>query len=162
MELPTSRLILREAEPRDALALAAYQSETRYLEHYPEPPDAERIVQLARRWATDSPRLNYQLIITLGRGGPVIGCAGLRQAGYPSGRAEVGIELDPDHWGVGHAREALSALIEFARGEVGVVQLFALTTPTNVRARRLFQSMGFVPATPRDQELRFQLTLATA
>ena len=162
MELATSRLILREAEPSDAHALAAYQSDARYLEHYPEPTDADRIVQMARRWATDSPRLNYQFIITLGRGGPVIGCAGLRQAGYPSGGAEVGIELDPDHWGVGHAREALSALIEFARGEAGVVQLFALTTPTNVRAHRLVQSMGFLPAPPRDQEVCFQLSLDTA
>lgn len=159
MELATSRLILREAEPGDARALAAYQSDPRYLEHYPEPPDAEQIVQSARRHAAESPRLNHQFIVTLGKAGPVIGCAGVRQAGCPAGEAEVGIELDPDHWGAGHAREALSALIEFARGETDVTRLLASTTATNARAHRLVQSMGFVPAPPRDREVRFQLTL---
>jgi len=159
VELATSRLILREAEPRDARALAAYQSDPRYLEHYPELPDAEAIVQSACRWAAESPRRNYQFIITLGKAGPVIGCAGVRQAGHPAGCAEVGIELDPEHWGAGHAREALSALIEFARDETEVDRLFASTTPTNLRAHRLVQGMGFSPAPPRDQEVCFQLTL---
>lgn len=167
MELATSRLILREAEPDDALALASYQSDPRYREHNPENPgaqselpDAQRIVQLARLWATDFPRLNYQLIITLGPGGSVIGCAGLRQAGYPPGEAEIGIELDPEYWGAGYAREVLAALIEFARSQVGARRLWALTAPTNVRAHRLVQGMDFSPAPPCTQEARFVLTLS--
>jgi [ribosomal protein S5]-alanine N-acetyltransferase len=169
VELATSRLVLREAEPDDALALAAYQSDPRYREHYPESPgaqseilDAQRIVQLARLWATDLPRLNYQLIITLGPGGTVIGCAGLRQAGYPPGEAEVGIELDAEYWGAGYAREALVALVELARSQVGAQRLWALTAPTNVRAHRLVQGMGFSLAPPCAQEARFVLTLAAA
>jgi [ribosomal protein S5]-alanine N-acetyltransferase len=114
VELITSRLILREAEHRDALALASYQRDPRYLEHYLESPDSQRIVELSRLWAAELPRLNYQLIITLGPATKVIGCAGLRQAGYPPGEAEVGIELDPEYWGAGYAREVLSALVEFA------------------------------------------------
>ncbi len=169
MELVTSRLILREARPDDALALASYQSDPRYRAHYPESPgaqseipDAQRIVQLARLWATDLPRLNYQLIITLGLGGTVIGCAGLRQAGYPHREAEVGIELDPEYWGAGYAREALATLIEFARSQVGAQRLWALTTPTDVRAHRLVQGMGFSLAPPCAQEVRFELRLAAA
>ena len=162
MKLATSRLILREAEPDDAPALASYQSDPRYREHYPEIPDAQRIVQLARLWAIDSPRLNYQLIITLDPRGSIIGCAGLRQAGYPPREAEVGMELDPEYWGAGFAREALAALIEFARSKVGVRRLWALTTPTNVRAHRLVQGMGFSVAPSGAQEARFELTLAAA
>jgi [ribosomal protein S5]-alanine N-acetyltransferase len=169
VELVTSRLILREAEPDDALALASYQSDSRYREHYPESPgpqgeilDAQGIVRLARLWAADLPRLNYQLIITLGPGGKVIGCAGLRQAGYPPGEAEVGFELDPEYWGAGYAREALAALIEFARSVVGAQRVWALTAPTNVRAHRLVQGMGFSVAPPSAREARFVLTLAPA
>jgi [ribosomal protein S5]-alanine N-acetyltransferase len=162
VELATSRLILREAEPWDALALASYQGDPRYQEHYLESPDSQRIVQLARLWAAESPRLNYQLIITLGLGATVIGCAGLRQAGYPPREAEVGIELDPEYWGAGYAREALSALIEFARSQVGAQRLYALTTPTNVRAHRLLQAMGFSRTPPCGQEVRFELRLAAA
>ena len=162
MELATSRLILREAEHRDALALASYQSNPRYLEHYLERSDSQRIVQLARLWAAESPRLNYQLIITLALGATVIGCAGLRQAGYPPGEAEVGIELDPEYWGAGYAREVLSALIEFARLQVGAQRLYALTTPTNVRAHRLVQGMGFSRIPLCGREVRFELRLAAA
>ena len=162
MELATSRLILREAEPWDALALASYQSDPRYREHDLESPDSQRIVQLARLWAAESPRLNYQLIITLGPGATVIGCAGLRQAGYPAREAEVGIELDPEYWGAGYAREVLSGLIEFARSQVGAQRLYALTTPTNVRAHRLLQGMGFSRTPPCGQEVRFELRLAAA
>ena len=43
----------------DALALASYQSDPRYLEHYLESSDSQRIVQLARLWAAESPRLNF-------------------------------------------------------------------------------------------------------
>ncbi len=145
MQLVTERLVLREAEPGDARALAAYQSDPRYLEHYAEAPDAESIVATAREWAAAAPRLNFQLIVTLREGGRVIGCAGIRQAGHACGEADLGIEVDPGHWGLGHAREAVTALIELARGELGVTRIFAETTPNNVRAQRLVMALGFSP-----------------
>jgi ribosomal-protein-alanine N-acetyltransferase len=160
--LETSRLTLREAEHPDAFALAAYQSDPRYLEHYPEPPDAARIVELARRWASDSPRLNHQFVATLGAQGPVIGCAGLRQAGHLPGVAEVGVELNPEYWGAGYAREVLSRLIEFARNDFELNQLLALTAPTNRRAHDLLLRLGFSVVPSPHHEGRFQLALATA
>jgi len=136
VELVTSRLILREAEPDDALALASYQSDSRYREQYPESPgpqgeilDAPGIVRLARLWAADLPRLNYQLIITLGPGGQVIGCAGLRQAGYPPGEAEVGIELDPEYWGAGYARSRTRLTVHLGSFSLGGVPILARLRP---------------------------------
>jgi RimJ/RimL family protein N-acetyltransferase len=140
--LVTSRLTLREAEQNDAAALAAYQADPRYLEHYPAPPDAERIIQLACEWAAELPRLNYQLIVTLGTHGPAIGCVGLRQAGY--------------------AHEALSTLIGFAQHQLGIHQLWASTTLGNQRAHRLLRNLGFSPEPPVGAALRFGLRLAAA
>ena len=163
MLLATARLRLREAEPDDPVALEAYQADARYLEHYAQPPkSASELIQLARQWATESPRLNYQLIITLGTRGTVIGCGGLRQAGYPPGEAEIGIELNPDHWGHGYAGEVLLALIRFARDELQLGHLYALTTPTNLSAQRLVRRLGFLPAPPHGEGFRFQLPLAGA
>ncbi|MEE2664172.1 MAG: GNAT family N-acetyltransferase [Myxococcota bacterium] len=159
MILTTARLTLREVESRDIAVLASYQSDPRYLEHYPERPDAERIAQLAHEWALATPRLNHQLMITLGSNGPVIGCAGVRQAGCPSGEAEVGVELNPDHWGAGYAREALLELIEFARKDLGLRKLSALTTPANLRAHRLLQSLGFSATQPLDENACFTLSV---
>lgn len=162
MVLVTSRLTLREAEQNDAAALAAYQADPRYLEHYPAPPDAERIIQLACEWAAELPRLNYQLIVTLGTHGPAIGCVGLRQAGYPCGEAEVGVEFNPLHWGAGYAHEALSTLIGFAQHQLGIHQLWASTTLGNQRAHRLLRNLGFSPEPPVGAALRFGLRLAAA
>jgi len=155
--LATSRLVLREAQARDAPELAGHQRDCRYLEHYAEPPDAVHIVERARQWASERPRVNYQLIITLAVEGSVIGCGGLRQAGYPPGEAEIGIEVHPDYWGFGYAREALSRLIDFARDDLSLSQLSALTTPTNRRAHSLLQNMGF---SSRHRNGRFRLALA--
>lgn len=143
VELATDRLVLREIRSSDVGALAGYQRDPRYLEYYTRPPDTKQIVELAQSWATESPRINYQLIITLDRGERTIGCAGLRQADHPFGEAEVGIELCPDYWGHGYAREALSALRDFAQDTLALQQLYALTTPNNQRAHRLFESAGF-------------------
>lgn len=92
----------------------------------------------------------------------MIGCAGLRQAGHPPGEAEIGIELHPDHWGFGYALEALSRLVEFARDDLALTRLSALTTPTNRRAHRLLQRLGFSPVSPLHPEARFELGLAAA
>ena len=42
--LSTARLELREAKRSDVEALAAYQADPRYLEHYETPPDPGKIV----------------------------------------------------------------------------------------------------------------------
>src|SRR5262245_14851590 len=155
--------MLREARPSDASQLAAYQRDPRYLEHYSEPPvAAEEIVRLACQWATVSPRLNYQLIVSLGTDGRVLGSVGLRQAGYPAGEAELGVELNPLHWGGGFASEALSELIRFARRDLSLRRLWASTSPGNRRALRLLERLGFSPEPHSGPPARFKLTLTAA
>jgi hypothetical protein len=111
MELRTDRLVLRDFLPSDAEALAAYQADPRYLEHYDHSAaitDAHALVDLFGAWALESPRTKYQLAIVLD--GRVIGTCGVRQ---DAGEAEFGCELDPGYWNAGYAREA-------SRGDPGV------------------------------------------
>ena len=160
--LSTPRLVLREAEPHDATLLAVYQSDPRYLEHYEDPADALSIVETSRRWAVEHPRVNYQLIVILNSCSSVIGCAGLRKAGHPSGEAAIGIELHPDQWGHGYGHEALSRLIEFGRNDLELEHIWAITRPTNQRACRLLHNLGFSPVSSVRQETRFRLSVAAA
>ena len=162
MRLATSRLILREVEIADARSLALYQRDARYLEHYSNAPTATEIVRLARTWALDRPRLNYQLSIATADADALIGCAGVRQAGHPPGEAEVGIELDPHYWGAGYAREALSALVALARDDLGLTELSALSARTNFRAHHLLRSLRFAESRPHGEDARFALSLAAA
>jgi len=157
MRIVTARLLLRDPRPEDARALAAYQADPRYLEHYREHPDAEQIVLLACQWADESPRLNYQLVVEIEAEGLVIGCVGLRRAGHPAGQADLGVEIDPRHWGTGLAREALSGLIEFGRRELGVERLQAVTESSNARVHRLLRGLGFTEQAKSGSQIRFEL-----
>ncbi len=157
MRLSTPRLVLREAVPEDAAALESYQRDPRYLEHYVERPDAAAIVEAAISWQSAKPRLNHQFIVELEGG--AIGCAGLRQASQPTGHAEVGIELDPRHWGAGYAEETLRRLIRFARDDLGLVHLHARTAPGNGRAIRLMERSGFRIATSGQHVVDLELVV---
>jgi ribosomal-protein-alanine N-acetyltransferase len=141
LRLFTPRLVLRDASPEDASALAAYQRDARYLEHYEEAPDAKAIVRAAISWQGEMPRVNYQFIVE--REHTAIGCAGLRQAGWQPGHAEVGIELDPRYWGAGYAGELLQRLVRFGRDDLKLESLHARTAPGNQRARRLMERVEF-------------------
>lgn len=142
MNLRTQRLELREAEEGDVAELSAYQADPRYLAHYDRKPDAAEIIGRARRWAMECPRVNIQLVVTLADQSLAIGCAGMRGGGCAPGEAEVGIELDPAHWGKGYASEALRALITFAES-TSVLVLHARTAPANKRAHRMLEAAGF-------------------
>lgn len=141
MRLSTPRLILRDALSGDVTALAAYQQDPRYLEHYEEAPDAAAIVRAAISWQGETPRVNYQFIVEHEH--VAIGCAGLRQAGREPGHSEVGIELDPRYWGAGYAEELLRRLVRFARDDLGLELLHARTAQDNRRARRLLERLDF-------------------
>lgn len=157
MELSTARLTLREARVDDAVPMAAYQSDPRYLEHYAERSDASQIIAQLRAWAAAEPRENFQFIVTLrseiDAAHPVIGCAGLRTAGQPAGTAEYGLELDPDHWGRGFAREVLQALIVLGRDDLGLQVLEGRTRSSNARALRLVAQLGFSQVSSVDGEV---------
>ena len=141
MCLNTDRLFLREATESDIASLRAYQSDGRYLEHYEKRPDASSIIQQALGWANESPRENYQYIVELDSS-EVIGCAGLRTKGCESRTGEIGIEIDPNHWGNGFAHEVLEVLIESAKSlELRILR--AETNRKNIRAQNLMRSHSF-------------------
>lgn len=142
MHISTQRLLLREAEDADISSLSAYHIDRRYLEHYTTPPDAAEVIGKAKNWAMESPRLNFQLVITRSGESRAIGCGGVRGRGYPDGKAEIGIEMNPSYWGVGYASEAVLALVQFSQS-IGIAVLHAKTTCSNVRAHRLFLNAGF-------------------
>lgn len=75
----------------------------------------------------------------------MIGCAGARSKEYPQYSAEIGIQLDPEFWGHGLAREAIAELISFARLRK-FDQLLASTHFENRKAHRLIANLGLLIA----------------
>lgn len=58
-------------------------------------------------------------------------------------RGEIGCELARPYWGKGYMREAVKVVLGYSFNVMGLNRLEALTDPRNVRACRLFESLGF-------------------
>lgn len=81
---------------------------------------------------------------------PPIGCAGLLPVATAAdherrlaGLVEPLIALNPSHWGLGYAREALAALLEYATASLGIATVAAVTDVPNVASDRMLRSAGF-------------------
>ena len=134
--------MLREFEADDAIVMQTYQEDPRFLEHYETKPDARFIIEKSLEWSNQIPRRNFQLAICPIGNDRLIGTVGLRSAAYPDGEAEVGFALDPKSWGKGFAREAVTAMIQFAI-QNGITKVHAITNPSNTAAITLVESLGF-------------------
>ncbi|MWV45619.1 GNAT family N-acetyltransferase [Paenibacillus sp. HJL G12] len=78
------------------------------------------------------------------REGKLIGSCGMNwwqlEGAY---RGEIGCELSRPYWGEGYMREAMQLVIAYAFTDMGLNRIEALTDPRNLRAGRLFRSLGF-------------------
>lgn len=148
MELTTRRFLLRDFSDEDASAFEAYHIDPRSHEYYgPDhttPKHARELLELFRTWATEQPRVNYQLaIIRCSDPHTLVGCCGLRRAGAEMGTAELGIELAPEYWGrYAYAAEVMRALVEFGFGRLMLHSIYGSTVSANSRIARLVEAFG--------------------
>jgi len=161
VHLKSTRLEIREAKSSDVKTLAEYQCDPRYLEQYDSKPDSRMIVSQAQEWASQSPRQNYQFVITLIGSPTAIGCAGVRSNNYPRNEGEIGIELNPKFWGVGLATEAVHSLTKFARS-LGLTKLHAITKKSNIGAQSLVESVGFRKCSVKNDDIFFSKSVVEA
>lgn len=73
--------------------------------------------------------------------------------------ADLGFAFLPEHRGMGYALESASAVLEWARRDLGLARLAAISTPDNAPARKLLEALGFqargtVRPAPDEPELR--------
>ena len=155
MEIVTKRFLLRDFVESDRLLFLNYQADPRTLTFYEpkeaSPEHAAHLFNLFQTWATDRPRLNYQLAITFGiaklnvhRQAPdnLIGCCGLRGINR-NGEMELGIELAPSYWGrYGYAIEVGCALLDFGFDQLNLETISGFTVSANTRITKLAEWSG--------------------
>ena len=61
-----------------------------------------------------------------------------------TGVAEIGYILSRDYWGIGYAREAVSAVVAHGFDSLRFRRIFADVDPDNMSSIRLVESLGFV------------------
>lgn len=148
MEIVTKRFLLRDFIELDRSPFLDYQADPRNLTFYgPDevsPEHAACLFETFQTWASDHPRLNYQLAIVQ-RQEPyaLVGCCGLRGMECDAGEMELGIELAPTYWGrYAYAIEVGRALFDFGFRELGLDVISGSTVSANVRISRLAEWIG--------------------
>src|SRR6266568_3048597 len=72
-----------------------------------------------------------------------IGAISLRGIEVQHGHGELGIFMDRDHQGQGWGSEAQRVLLEYAFGELRLERVSLTVSPSNARAIRSYQKVGF-------------------
>ncbi len=75
--------------------------------------------------------------------GTFMGCCGLRPHDLPSNCFEIGAHLLPEFWHQGFAKEAMLAVIEYAK-QRKIAKLFAGHNPHNLSSEKMLLSLGFI------------------
>lgn len=145
-ELRTERLLLRGWRPEDRGPFAQMNADPRVMEQFPAPLDtaesdafADRIVE---RMAADGWGL---WAVERVEDGTFIGFTGLAPIPFEAHftpAIEVGWRLAVEAWGHGYATEAARAAVALAFDGLRLEELVSMTTPANVRSRRVMERLG--------------------
>jgi ribosomal-protein-alanine N-acetyltransferase len=143
----TERLVLRPLRRGDEESLFALYSDPSFMRYWNTPPwsslaEAAKVIDedLAAMPAGQYLRLGIQAA----EADSLIGTVSLFAFHEPSRRAELGYGLAPASWGHGYMTEALSALLEYAFGPLGLNRIEADIDPGNEASARALARLGFV------------------
>jgi RimJ/RimL family protein N-acetyltransferase len=145
--LAAERLCLRWLEPRDVPGLFRVFSNVEVMAYWSRPPmtelaEAEQLLaDIHELFAT---RTLTQWGVALHENDEVIGTCTLAAIDRKNRRAELGYALGREHWGHGYMHEAVSRLLDFAFGPLGLARMEADVDPRNERSMRLLERLGFV------------------
>jgi [ribosomal protein S5]-alanine N-acetyltransferase len=146
VRLKTKRLVLREFEPGDWVALHAIESRpevAQYQSFAPRTPDESReYVKEGIQCAAEQPRRTYDLAVILAHDDRLIGRCGLGIGEEEARDAALWYTLHPDEWGRGYTTEAARVLVDFGFRELGLHRIWADCDPANVASWRVLEKVG--------------------
>lgn len=145
--LRTERLILRPLRRGDEEALFAIYSDPAVMRYWNTPPWST-LAQAESSIGEDLAALPAGHYLRLGiqeaEADAIVGTCTLFAFHEPSRRAELGYALAPAAHGRGYMSEALSSLLEFAFGTLGLNRIEADIDPGNEASARTLARLGFV------------------
>ena len=144
-EFDTARLHLRPLRQSDAGAMFSMMSdeETMLFWDWPAFRDRATVEEVVEGQIADmeAGRSMYWAVLAEG---VFVGCCDLSEIDEHHGRAEVGFIFARSSWGRGYAQEAMSAIVNFAFGPLGLERLWARFHAGNDRSRVLLEGLGFI------------------
>jgi RimJ/RimL family protein N-acetyltransferase len=144
--LETERLVLRRMSVDDAEFELRLLNEPSFLRFIGD--RGVRTLEDARAYILKGPvdmyeRLGFGLYLAeLKEEGVPIGICGLVKRDFLAD-VDIGFAFLPEFWGQGYASEAASAVMEYAKGALGLKRIVAITNPDNQSSIRLLEKLGF-------------------
>lgn len=147
-EITTERLILRKPSMKDVEWYFEYFSRPEIVwgGGEPGPKNMKAARDEFRKHLIDiyRDRRGFRWIITLKGEGRPIGTLGFYKwvpsAGY---QAEMGYDLEKEHWGQGIMTEAMEAVIDFGFEKMELNRIEVYIMPRNKRSIRMIKNVGF-------------------
>jgi RimJ/RimL family protein N-acetyltransferase len=140
--IKTLRLVLRAFEPSDAITFATYRNlpEVAALQTWEGYllEDAKKLIAQMQHFEQPTAFEWYQIAVTLE--GILIGDLAFK---LEDQQAEIGFSFDPAFQKKGYAKEAVTALLEYAFNTLKLHRVHATTDPRNTASRRLLEQLGF-------------------
>ena len=145
-EIETERLRLVEFTAADADFVLRLVNEPSFLRYIGD--RGVRTIEDAVKYIADGPvagyaRYGHGLMRVVRRSdGEAVGmCGVLKRDSLPD--PDIGFSFLPEHWSQGYAFEAASAVMQHARGTLGLGRIVAITTKDNASSIRLLDRLGF-------------------
>ena len=145
-ELATERLLLRMHHDGDIDALYALFTDPATMRYWGAPPwtePAQADAMLARGAVGFAAREAIRFALVPREGGPMIGSCALFTIDAQNRRAEMGYILAREAWGKGLMHEALTALLDWGFGPLGLHRVEADVDPRNVASVKSLERLGF-------------------
>jgi len=146
VRLDTARLVLRELELDDAMAVQEWSADPEVYRYMPWGPNtSEQTAEFLRTVAAtrrEDPRRAFELGFVDRRSGRLIGAGGARVRGTAGAEGDIGYVLRRDAWGQGYATEAAAALVEFGLRLLGLHRVWATCHVDNARSARVLEKIG--------------------
>lgn len=146
VSIQTKRLILREFEDEDWVAVHEYARDeevSKYMEWGPNTEKETRnFVKGARTFRREDPRRHYEMAIYHKEDKKLVGGCGLTLFDGALRQAALGYTLHRGYWNQGIATEAASAMIRYGFEELGLHRIHATCDVLNVGSAAVMRKCG--------------------
>jgi ribosomal-protein-alanine N-acetyltransferase len=143
--LSTRRLRLRQFRPEDADAMHRCFTDVEVMRFWNHPVHTKRIEtdRAVRRCIDCTPAYYRFWAVADAKTDHCLGMVTYHHGHVRNKRVEIGYIIDPVHHRKGIATEAVSAMLDFCFGELGLHRVQAFTHPDNTASRKLVEKLGF-------------------
>ena len=144
--LETDRLRLRRLSIDDAEFILRLLNEPSFIQNIGD--RGVRTIEDARAYVLKGPVASYEqfgfglLLVEQKESGLPIGMCGLLKRDVLE-HVDIGYALLPEFWSQGYALESASAVMSYAKEELGAKRVLAVVNPDNQSSIRLLEKMGF-------------------